>query len=423
MAVLATETWTGANGAAWPSQWAVPSGSFGTGTINIQTNRGRIAPSADYDSVGRYLNIAAASNLEYVVTYRISSNVETFGVFGIRTGTAGDPTGSGYPQTGYYAQLYTDGTYAAWQLSRNGQVIISEAFPDWAPVANTDYKIRVSAIGSNIAAKLWLGSVAEPAGWDFEWTDSSPLAAGQIWLGAQAGVATKNYEFDDLTVTDGSTTATHQGAGSGSGNTNAVGDGTLVAGPVQGAGVGSANTDATGAGTIDALNNSVVASTAANATAAGHAVIGSAGAASTAINATGAGTAWVTNNSGEASANFNAIASGEFFKPRDIVLYTKLTGTFVDPAGNPIEGWIILTPGIPYQLDHLNHRIVILKERRIPLVGGTFAAMVAGNGTPEGAIWRWTCELVRNGQPRRGAVDFVVPIGVPEIDLADCTVR
>lgn len=288
--------------------------------------------------------------------------------------------------------------------------------------------VRIYQNGVQVAIAALTGAVgynainASIGSWN---NGSSDFFAGRIGEVALYNTVLSPTRLAAHYAAGNTTSSTHQGAGTASGNVDAVGDGTIVAGPAQGAGVASTTGNAVGDGTVIPLLQGAGTATA-NGNAVGDGAVialGSTGTASTAGSASGAGTAWVTNNSGEASAAVNATGEGTFFNPRDIVLYTKLTGTFTDFAGNPIEGWVILTPGIPFQLDHVNQRIVVLHERRVPLVNGSFSAMVAGNGTPDGAIWRWTCELVRNGQPRRGSVDFVIPIGTAEIDLADCTVR
>ena len=68
MTVLATETWTGSNGAAWPAQW---SGTLGSGASRtIQGNRGRLTPipSAWSGDARAYLSgMTATADVDIVV--------------------------------------------------------------------------------------------------------------------------------------------------------------------------------------------------------------------------------------------------------------------------------------------------------------------------------------------------------------------
>lgn len=117
----------------------------------------------------------AGTNDYYRLNFRLTSTALTWGVDNVIAGVATPLTG---------------------QASTTGLT----------PVANTDYTLRVQALGTNpttIRGKVWLASTAEPAAWGIQITDSVATAlqtaAGFGW-GLSTGAPTTHptWTFDDL---------------------------------------------------------------------------------------------------------------------------------------------------------------------------------------------------------------------------------
>src|SRR5262245_30773397 len=91
---------------------------------------------------------------------------------------------------------------------------------------NTRYRMRLRVNGSNLKAKIWLATDAEPGAWMVDVTESSIISAG--WSGIFAYLATQNHDFNWVTyATNGGTAPTPT-------------DVTLTAGVFSSSGVGTA---------------------------------------------------------------------------------------------------------------------------------------------------------------------------------------
>ncbi|RBO73155.1 hypothetical protein DSP71_06865, partial [Microbacterium sp. H6] len=108
----------------------------------------------------------------------------------------------------YFARawLRPDGT--VWLVvHREGTVLLTQAVPGLVWAANTSYSLKVSVTGSAstaISAKIWATGTTEPANWQINATDTTPLAAGSVGLsGNRSGSSTAplNVSFDSFRVT------------------------------------------------------------------------------------------------------------------------------------------------------------------------------------------------------------------------------
>jgi hypothetical protein len=206
MTTLATETWTGTTGAAWPTQWTV---SNPNGTATIQGNAGQLTfpTGASYQSgaLATLSGMTATRDTDVTVTVTFSQVTdEAYFWIGLRkSGTFGTN------DYGYYLSLYP-GTGGAQILKHvsGTETVISSALGLGSWVAGTARKVRFQAVGNTVQVKAWPVGSQEPATWNFSTTDTSLSAnTGAVFLGTFGGAAANasigSITVDDLSVTDG----------------------------------------------------------------------------------------------------------------------------------------------------------------------------------------------------------------------------
>lgn len=197
-----SETWTGANGAAWPAQW-VEGQTGSSAAATIQGNKGRLASGtqggeSSASRISRRLSSAAAIDYDVSGTWTPDSN-DPYAAVGVRCDDALDF------QSGYYLNLNKSGTItlSAWNGWTETAVLGSITF---AASSGTTYGFRVRAIGNSIKARVWSGS--EPVNtWDVDVTDSTITTAGRVGLTVVAGTAAvaHSVDFDSFVATNGQT--------------------------------------------------------------------------------------------------------------------------------------------------------------------------------------------------------------------------
>jgi hypothetical protein len=191
--ILASDTWTGANGSAWGGGW-VTFGDATTGaTFDVQSNRGRIVAGGSGSRAGKKFD-AGSADVEETVTVRV--------------------TGSAEAQVYWRCDSAMNNGYALVFSASNGvrvQQIVAGVFSTRynaatvggpSVVAGTDYSCRIRHVGEYLELKVWATAGSEPLTWNLDTTDSLYLATSYIGL-ATWGASTTST-FDDLTVTDGS---------------------------------------------------------------------------------------------------------------------------------------------------------------------------------------------------------------------------
>lgn len=197
MATLATETWTGTNGAAWPAQW-----NIGVGTGTIQSNAGRLVTAT---SVAQAFLSTMATTSTFDITVTLSMAAAT----GTAAVAVGANWGDFFPQSGYILTIdFTSGSgNLALQTTDASAAPTSRVSGSLALTAGTTYSVRFRRVGGIIYARLWTGT--EPGTWNLQWTDTVNQAAGRAQLSAYGtgGAGTVTTTWDNLTVTDGASVA------------------------------------------------------------------------------------------------------------------------------------------------------------------------------------------------------------------------
>lgn len=199
MATLATDTWTGTNGAAW-SQWT----RIGTtGTYTIQANQGQMVTSATaFQPTASVLSgMTAAVDQELLVDVGFASVAESYIMVAARTdGTmlAGDVL----PTNGFYVLMRTAlNDVEIGKMTGGTKTILATVAKTYSTTTRINVRLRV--VGSVFSARLWNVGVTEPSTWDYTATVTTPyLTAGRPMVGGNTN-GTRTVTFDNLTVTDG----------------------------------------------------------------------------------------------------------------------------------------------------------------------------------------------------------------------------
>lgn len=206
MATLATESWTGSNGAAWPAQWTtnVPAGA----AVDIQNNKGRIqSPATAYTRGARAFlsGMQQFANVEVLVDVSFNNpKIEQYPVIGIRCSGGVWPGGNdaNMPKDGYLLELYPNSN--SWEVKSGFSTNSISGTQIFAFTAGVTYRIRYSAVGSQVAVKIWDATQAEPA--QYNWTATSVAEShrgGVILLSSSGASSTAAVmTLDNLVVTD-----------------------------------------------------------------------------------------------------------------------------------------------------------------------------------------------------------------------------
>jgi hypothetical protein len=188
----ASEFFTGTNGSAWPGQWVAGSGS---GTFQIQGNRGRITPAASSQSYqSKRINVAAATDGELSGSM-ILNDVNASGIVWIRGDT-------GLTSDGYRLRMDCSGTLTMHRLVASSVTTIGTFTK--ALSAATQYGWRIRMCGKYLNARVWTWGFNEQSTWDFALIDTVVTAAGYAGLAAQndSSATPRTVDFDDIVYTD-----------------------------------------------------------------------------------------------------------------------------------------------------------------------------------------------------------------------------
>jgi hypothetical protein len=184
-----TETFTGTTGAAWDTgRWASPQTASG-GSTSIQANAGRMLTGvggyAAADRISRRMVIADRADSEVTGTFLIAS---------------GDPRpfvvlrGDADLENGYLFDMWSTPSVRRAVSFSYTTVGNCTGAPDVG--AGTTYAFRFQLVGSRVRAKVWVASGSEPASWQLDVTDGSPVSAA-----GKSGIVSKGGSGAGLTVT------------------------------------------------------------------------------------------------------------------------------------------------------------------------------------------------------------------------------
>lgn len=192
MATLATETWTGTNGAAWPAQWTTDGG-----TTTIQANAGQMVCTT---STGESILLStSATTFEITGSVTFTAGTNPWAAIGV-----GQRWGDFYVASGYMLVLQKNLSSVSIQTTDASAAPTSRASATFTLTTSTVYSYRFRRFGGVIFGRVWTGT--EPGTWTVQWTDTVSLAAGHPQLSIYGNGSTATVVWDDFTVLDGPAT-------------------------------------------------------------------------------------------------------------------------------------------------------------------------------------------------------------------------
>lgn len=213
MAVLATETWTGTTGAAWPAQWTTE--IVAPGVVNIDTNRGRLSSTnaTTYARGDRATLNSVAARRDWDVTVDVTFPViaEMYAAISLRASPASLGGASFEPDSAYGVVIYPGNGvnsmgFMEWTGGNAFNLSVPADLPAGQWVANVAKRVRVYAVGDSMKTKVWDPAGAEPAAWLWEGTDTSysaNLGVLSMQIGNGNTATARTVYLDNMVVTDG----------------------------------------------------------------------------------------------------------------------------------------------------------------------------------------------------------------------------
>lgn len=186
MAVVFSDVFTGANGAAWDSaKWTV-SPNLAIQDIQANEGRARLNDGGAFSTSARARAIAtmtAQADQEILLSFRWADITTTTGRTYFRTFVRADGAwfNSLYPNNAYFVEVQSDS-----QVIRIGDVVAgtytNRVTPSTAAPAPTTVKqwLRIRVEGFAISARVWVDGTAEPTTWGATWTDTTSARASGV---------------------------------------------------------------------------------------------------------------------------------------------------------------------------------------------------------------------------------------------------
>ena len=206
MSVIASDTFTGSNGAAWSATWTTglsPAGSSST----IQSNAGRLVngSAAAYNGTGRVSRRIASGNVADAVVlfkFRWPATVNrAYLQFWLRSSESNAnllDSQSGYA---FQASLENPG----WDVLANSAYSGLSGFTGgsvsktWA--TGVWYWVRFGVVGTTVRARVWDDGSPEPGTWDFTETNSGISSSGAWGFSkGQGGDPSAAVDLDDFSA-------------------------------------------------------------------------------------------------------------------------------------------------------------------------------------------------------------------------------
>lgn len=200
VSVLYSETFPGASGAAWPSQWTMTNNTGAAPTQNGSGGGTLNTGSGTWIQGNSGVLTAVGTHSGFDVTYDVAmANADSYSNLWLR----GDSTGA---QSSYNFQYCpTDGGCRI--VSETGGTVDNNSTPWSGAWWAATVRVRARAVGSLLQMKIWDATTAEPAAWTYTWTDTK-YTSGYVALNLYTGNATGPVSdtISNLVVTDAGVT-------------------------------------------------------------------------------------------------------------------------------------------------------------------------------------------------------------------------
>lgn len=219
MATLVTESWTGATGAAWPSQWTISQSAGSGGSSSIQSNTGYMtAGTTSTSGMKAFLSgMSVASTAEILVSFTLGAQTLSYFNFQVcADNTQYSGNAAEMPNNGYTVNFNTDtsvanGSFDMWKMSGGSftQLYLTTTLSGGL-AASTQYTLRFQQIGGYLRFRLWPTASSEPVAWTATAFDSGALlAANRVAMTiVNNSTTTQTITYDNLSVSDATPTAT-----------------------------------------------------------------------------------------------------------------------------------------------------------------------------------------------------------------------
>ena len=207
--VLATETFTGTTGAAWPGRWTTTATA---GAATIQANAGRLAldNTAGAQTQAVLTGLSARTDTDVTLSYRWSATGSGAYLNVFARGSGG--WASGYrPRNGYGLELSSSSTSVSVKKSVNGTVTTLATIAGGQTLTTAKQWLRLRTVGSTVQFKSWVDGTAEPSAWRSTLADASLTTAGQLHVStvrASSATTARWVDVDDVRVTANGTADT-----------------------------------------------------------------------------------------------------------------------------------------------------------------------------------------------------------------------
>jgi hypothetical protein len=209
VATLATESWTGTNGAAWPAQWTTGGVNSANGTIQGNAGQLTFGTGTSYASGARAQLSGLTATRDLDVTVQVTfSQVTTEEYFWIALRSSPDGV-TGTPTNAYFLNLYPANGATSGEVEKRvsgTSTTLSNGLVLGTWTAGVARNVRFQAVGNTVQVKVWNVGAAEPATWNYSTTDTSLSGTtGTVWFGTFVGAGSTpgTVSVDNLTVTDG----------------------------------------------------------------------------------------------------------------------------------------------------------------------------------------------------------------------------
>jgi hypothetical protein len=205
--LVASETFPGADGAAWPSQWT-PIVALGAATQ--VGGKGRLQTDVGYKAFREVLAGVNLKNVEVYAEFTPRALTECYPEVSVRQLT----TATGPYADGHFLNMYINPTAGAATFTMGGSITSTGSFNTATANVGTwtieSWALRLRAVESTVTAKVWKVSAGEATAVSQTITDANFDRSGGVALAYNSGNSTDpGVDWDNVKVYDlGNTTVT-----------------------------------------------------------------------------------------------------------------------------------------------------------------------------------------------------------------------
>lgn len=191
-------TFTGANGAPWPSPWVTSTGGLGA-LCDIQASRGRQLTSdtaGSYQAARAFYGSTGYTDTDTAARLALANPiVEQYAAIAFRADSWW--SNNDYPANGYVFQCRPHASTLVVFRSSGGAITTLTSVP-YTFTAGTDVWMKLRLAGSSIQGRAWNVGTTEPTTWAVELTDATH-PSGKWGLSTASGPANVACYWDDIT--------------------------------------------------------------------------------------------------------------------------------------------------------------------------------------------------------------------------------